>query len=83
MEWLPKLLDTFDSSVFSLRLAWAGYHGCAARNILKIGAVCSVAIVSPVILGVGVVAVATFILTELAYRFCVLTGFFGSARSPA
>lgn len=74
MEWIPKLLDTFDSSVFSLRLAWAGYHGHTARNVLKVGVVGCAVILSPVVLGICVVALATYIFTELAYRLWVYSG---------
>lgn len=73
MEWLPKLVDTFDSGVFSVRLAWPGYYGHAARNLLKVGALGSAVVISPVVLGICVVAVATFVLTELAFRFCAFT----------
>lgn len=74
MERFPKLLDAFDSSVFLLRLVWAGYHGRTARNILKIGAICFAVIVSPLALGICTVAVATYIVTELTYRLCVFSG---------
>jgi ABC-type siderophore export system fused ATPase/permease subunit len=74
MERFPKLLDTFDSSVFLLRLVWAGYHGHTARNILKIGAICFAVIVSPIALGICIVAVATYIFTELTYRLCIFSG---------
>jgi len=74
MERFPKLLDTFDSSVFLLRLVWAGYHGQNARNILNSGAICFVIIASPIALGICIVAVATYIFTELAYRLCVSSG---------
>lgn len=72
MEWLPKLLDTFDSGVFSLRLAWAGYLGQRAVSALKIGALGAAIVISPALLGVCVVAVATYFLAEMAYRVCLL-----------
>jgi len=72
MEWLPKLMDTFDSGVFSLRLAWAGYHGQIARNVLKIGAFGAAILISPAVLGVFAVAVSTYFLAEMAYRLCIL-----------
>ena len=74
MEWIPKLWDTFDSSVFSLRLAWPGYHGHVARNILKVGALGSIVIISPVVLGICIVALATYVFAELAYRTCIFVG---------
>jgi len=74
MERFPKLLDTFDSSVYLLRLVWAGYHGRTARNVLKIAAVCFAVIASPIALGICLVAIATYICTELTYRFCVFSG---------
>jgi hypothetical protein len=74
MERFPKLLDTFDSSVFLLRLVWAGYHGRTARSILQIGAICFAVIASPIALAICGVALATYIVTELTYRFCVFSG---------
>lgn len=80
MERLPKLLDTFDSSVFLLRLVWAGYHGQTARNILKIGAICVAIVASPIALGICLVALATYVLAELSYRLCVSSGLHRLAR---
>lgn len=78
MEWLPKLVDTFDSGVFSVRLAWAGYHGQMARSVLKILALVIAIIVSPaVLLGIAAVAVMTYFLTEMAYRLCMLVSRLG------
>ena len=74
MERFPKLLDTFDSSVFLLRLVWAGYHGRNARNVLKTGAICFAVIASPIALGIFITAVATYIFTELTSRLCVYSG---------
>jgi hypothetical protein len=72
MEWLPKLIDTFDSGVFSLRLAWAGYFGQRAVSAMKIGALGAAIVINPVVFGVCAVAAATYFLAEMAYRLCLL-----------
>ena len=81
MERFPKLLDMLDSSVFLLRLVWAGHHGRTARNILKIGAIFFAIIVSPIALSICIVAVATYIFTELTYRLCIFSGLVRLSRA--
>ena len=68
MEWLPKILDTFDSSVFSLRLAWAGYLGNRFKFLLKVGAVGSAVVAYPAATVVLIAAVSTYWITEMTYR---------------
>ena len=74
MERIPKLLDTLDSVLFALRLAWYGYAGTSVRGLAGAMLAGLALAQSPVLRHVAIATVAAFLLAEFSYRVAARPG---------